>query len=81
MTAAERRHVTRIKEMDCIVCGHAGPSEAHEPEQGLWHCAIPLCPDCHRGSKNGWHGRRDMWRLKGLDELGALNLTIGRLLA
>lgn len=29
----------------------------------------------------GWHGRRAMWRIKKMDELDALNVTIERLLA
>lgn len=81
MTAAERRHVTRIKGMDCAVCGHAGPSDAHEIVQGAWFTSLPLCRDCHTGSHNGIHGERRMWAVMKLDELGALNLTLGRLLA
>jgi hypothetical protein len=80
MNAAERRHVAIIKEMDCVVCGAAGPSECHELEQGLWFASIPLCADCHRGSLNGIHGQRRMWAVKRLDELKALNVTIQRLL-
>ena len=39
MTAAERAHVTRVKEMPCAVCSASGPSEAHELEQGFWFTA------------------------------------------
>jgi hypothetical protein len=49
--------------------------------QGDWFTSIPLCSDCHRGEANGWHGRRAMWKLYKLDELGALNVTLRRLLA
>lgn len=49
MTAAERRHVARIKEMNCVVCDQAGPSECHEIKQGQWFTSLPVCPDCHRG--------------------------------
>lgn len=76
MTAAERRHVARIKEMDCVVCGASGPSECHEIEQGQWFTSMPLCADCHRGSLNGIHGQKRMWAVKKLTELSALNETV-----
>ena len=78
MTAAERVHVGMIKSMSCVVCEAPPPSEAHEPEQGLWFVSIPLCADCHRGSINGWHGQKAMWRLKKWQEIDALNETIKR---
>jgi len=78
MTAAERRHVARIKEMGCVVCDASGPSEAHEIEQGLWWVAIPLCVDCHRGH-NGIHGTKALWKVRKLSELDALNETLRRL--
>jgi len=28
----------------------------------------------------GWHGQRRMWKIKKMDELDALNITIERLL-
>ncbi len=80
MTAAERRHVAHIKEMNCIVCDASGPSECHEINQGQWFTSMPLCADCHRGSLNGIHGQQRMWKVKRLDELSALNLTIQKLL-
>jgi len=80
MTAAERKHVAMIKEMNCVICDASGPSEAHEPEQGLWWVSIPLCADCHRGSVNGWHGQKVMWNIHKMDEIKAINLTIQRLL-
>jgi len=80
MTTAERRHVALIKEMDCIVCDAHGPSECHEINQGQWFTSMPLCADCHRGSMNGIHGQLRMWKIKKLDELSALNLTIQKLM-
>lgn len=80
MTAAERRHVEIVKSMPCAVCDAPGPSEAHEIEQGQWFTAIPLCPDCHRGPVNGWHGQRAIWKVKKLDELKVLNQTIAVLM-
>jgi hypothetical protein len=41
---------------------------------------MPLCADCHRGSMNGIHGQQRMWKIKKLDELSALNLTIQKLM-
>lgn len=76
MTRAEREHVGRVKEMGCVVCGQAGPSEAHEIEQGLWFLSIPLCPDCHRGSFNGIHGQKRIWTVNRITELSALNETL-----
>ena len=79
-TQAERAHIERIKGMACAVCWAPGPSEAHEPEQGLWFLSIPLCADCHRGSHNGIHGLRRMWKLKKMDEQVALNETLRKVL-
>lgn len=76
MTKDERAHVDRVKEMACIICEAPGPSEAHEIEQGLWFCSVPLCADCHRGSNNGIHGRKAMWKIMHMTELSALNETI-----
>lgn len=76
---AERAHIQRIKEMQCIVCWAPPPSECHEIEQGLWFTSIPLCDDCHRGGFNGIHGQRRIWQAKKLTELVALNATIRNL--
>lgn len=75
-TEAERKHVARIKEMPCVVCGTPGPSEAHHVKQDShWH-TVPLCKDCHTGSHNGIHGGKAMWRLCRMDEVDALARTI-----
>jgi hypothetical protein len=81
MNAAERAHVARVKELPCSVCNAPGPSEAHEPVQGLWFVSIALCADCHRGTKNGIHGEKVMWRIHKIDEWGALDITHRRLVA
>ena len=80
MTAAERRHVSAIREMSCVICDNLPPTEAHEPEQGMWFIAIPLCDLCHRG-KHGWHGDRQRWKLRKMTELKAINETLRRLAA
>lgn len=80
MRASERRHVARIAELPCGVCA-SEPVEVHEIEQGAWFTAIPLCPDCHRGSFNGLHGQRRIWTARKLAELAVLGATIERLMA
>lgn len=77
-TKSEKAHIERVAALDCVVCDAAGPSEVHEPEQGLWFASIALCPACHRGPQ-GWHGYRDRWKLRHMDELKAINRTIERL--
>lgn len=79
-TAAEARHVARVALLPCMVCEEPPPSEVHEPEQGLWFAAIPLCTACHRGPE-GWHGTRLRWKLRKVSELVAINETIRRLSA
>lgn len=78
-THAEAMHIADVKSLPCSVCDEPGPSEAHEPVQGLWFVSIALCPDCHRGSVNGLHGQRRMWLVKKMDEWAALNITVRRL--
>lgn len=76
MTVQERAHVGLIKEMPCAVCDAPGPSEAHEIEQGAWFLSVPLCADCHRGSVNGLHGQKAMWKVMHMNEHDALNETL-----
>lgn len=78
-TKAERSYVETVKGLPCSVCDAAGPSEAHHIDQSLAYSCVALCPDCHRGSHNGWHERRAIWRVKKMDELHALCVTIKRL--
>ena len=79
LTATERLHLERIKDMPCGVCGQAGPSDAHHVEQHMQYLCIPLCNDCHQGSHNGIHGRRSIWNVLKKNELSVLNETIRRL--
>ena len=79
LTATERLHLARIKDMPCGVCGQAGPSDAHHIEQHMQYLCIPLCKDCHQGSHNGIHGRRSIWNVMKKNELSVLNETIRRL--
>lgn len=79
LSALERVHLARIKEMPCGVCGAAGPSDAHHIEQGRQYLCIPLCKDCHQGSHNGIHGQARIWAVYKKTELSVLNDTIKRL--
>lgn len=80
LTKAEREHLAKVKALPCSVCDAPGPSEAHHIQQGQQYTCVALCPDCHRGSHNGWHGRRHMWLIKKTDELKALAVTVKRLM-
>lgn len=79
LSARERVHLGRVKQLACSVCDAPGPSEAHHAKQGLHYTAIALCVDCHRGPLMGWHGQRRMWAIRKMDELAALDVTISRL--
>ena len=78
LTAAERAHLSRVKELPCAVCGAAGPSDAHHIRQHLQFTCIPLCYDCHR-SNIGIHGTKALWKIRKMDELDALDVTIRRI--
>lgn len=81
LTAKERAHLGRVKELPCSVCDAPGPSEAHHIEQSLAFTCVALCPECHRGPVMGLHGQRRMWAIKKMTELDALNITIQRLVS
>jgi hypothetical protein len=68
-----------VKMLPCSVCDAPPPSEAHHVKQHRQYTCVALCVDCHRGY-NGWHQTKAMWRIKKMDELDALNITIERLL-
>ena len=73
---AERKHLARVKSLACSVCDAPPPSQAHHISQHTaWTC-IALCPDCH----GNWHGTKEIWRARKLDQLGALAITIRRLM-
>ena len=80
LSARERAHIQRVKELPCSVCDAPGPSDAHHIEQGLQYTVVALCKDCHQGSHNGIHGRRAMWNVMRMTELAALDVTIRRLI-
>lgn len=78
-SAAEKRHLARIKDMPCSVCQQPAPSQAHHVKQdSAYHC-VPLCESCHQDPQNGIHGCKVMWRIHRMDELDALAWVIERL--
>jgi hypothetical protein len=79
LNPAERRHLAMVKALACSVCDAPGPSEAHHIVQGLQYTCIALCPECHTGPRMGWHGQRFAWKIRKMEELDALNVTIKRL--
>ena len=80
LTAKQRVHIARVKELACSVCDHPAPSDAHHIKQHRQYTVVALCKDCHQGALMGWHGQKRMWAIKKMDELDALNVTIERLL-
>jgi hypothetical protein len=81
-----RAHIERIKRMDCILCGAPGPSSAHHLREGQGMgqraddvLAVPLCWHCHQGPE-GIHGNRALLRVRKMEELDLLAMTIERLL-
>jgi len=80
LTPKQRAHIARVKLLPCSICDQPGPSDAHHIEQALQYCVVALCKSCHQGALMGWHGQRRMWAMKKMNELGALNVTIQRLM-
>lgn len=82
MKASEAKHLAKVAALPCALCG-TQPVEVHHilegrikgRKSGHW-TAIPLCPDCHRGSHNGIHGRQAMLKIKKLTELELLGDTL-----
>ena len=79
LTKAERAHLQRVKEQACSVCDAPPPSDAHHIDQAQPFTCIALCQPCHTG-RLGIHGDRTLWRIRKMDELKALNVTLGRVM-
>ena len=80
LSAKERTHLARVKELPCSVCDAAEPSEAHHIEQHKQYTCIPLCESCHRSNFNGIHGQARIWKVLKKTEMSCLNDTIKKLL-
>lgn len=84
MSAAGKRHMGRVAQLPCCVCGAYGVQVHHVREgQGMSQRAsdfltVPLCPPCHTGP-NGIHGNKSLMKIQKLDELDLLARTIERL--
>lgn len=76
----ERQHIDLVKQLPCSVCDFPAPSEAHHIDQSCPWTVVALCMECHRGANDGWHGRRSIWRVKKMQEIDALAVTIRRLM-
>jgi hypothetical protein len=80
MSAASKRHLARVHEIPCVICG-AVPVEAHHAREGMgmaqrgsdWMVAA-LCGPCHRGPM-GVHGDKSMMRIHKLGELDLVAMT------
>lgn len=81
LSAKERAHLAKVKELPCSVCDQPGPSEAHHMKQRSQYLCVALCADCHRGAFLGWHGQKRGWIMRKMDEQDALAITIERLMA
>ena len=85
-TAAEKRHMVRVAQLSCGLCGAEGVEVHHirEGQGGAQRASdfltVPVCPSCHRGPK-GIHGDRTMLRIKKWGEIDLLADTLRRLAA
>lgn len=81
-TTAEKRHLDRLAQMPCALCGAHGVQIHHILEGRIkgrksgHFTAIPLCPGCHMDSNNGVHGRQAMLKVMKKTELELLGETI-----
>lgn len=68
MTKDERKHLSKVAALGCVVCRRVygehdpAPVELHHPRSGVGmgrrsshYDAIPVCPEHHRGA-TGFHG-------------------------
>lgn len=84
-TKAQTAHLTRLAALPCALCGFE-PVEIHHilegrikgRKSGHW-TAIPLCSNCHRGSKDGIHGEKRMLSVRKATELELLAETLEKL--
>ena len=82
----EQKHIERVKNLPCSVCGASAPSDFHHLLAGripgrkspTW-CGIPLCKSCHQDNHNGIHGQARMWSVMKASELDCLANTIKKL--
>ncbi|NBW12935.1 MAG: hypothetical protein EBR82_33435 [Caulobacteraceae bacterium] len=80
LTNKEKKHLSEVKSLPCSVCDAPPPSDAHHIKQGLQYTCVALCKDCHQGSILGWHGQKRAWKIRKMEEIDALNVTLSRLI-
>lgn len=61
-----------------VAIAPAAPIAKENPVRSQQYTAVALCESCHRGY-NGLHGTKAFWRIRKMDELDALDVTIRRL--
>lgn len=86
MSSAAQRHLGRVAQLPCCLCG-VRPVQVHHLREGgaagageranHW-LTIPLCPEHHTGT-TGVHGDKSMLRLVGKSEHQLLGETLERL--
>ena len=81
MSLAAKRHMGRVAELPCCLCG-AMPVEVHHVleeripgRRGPDWITIPLCPGCHRGPE-GIHGTKAMLRVSRKTEMELVAETL-----
>ena len=86
MTKAEKKHMDKVSQLPCCLCGSM-PVEVHHIREGQGMAqragnmlVIPLCLNCHRGP-SGIHGDKTMLRIHKKDELDLLNETLMQVMA
>lgn len=70
-TKAEQEHLGRVASLPCSVCSAPPPSQCHHIKQQRHFTVIALCADCHAN----WHGPKNLWKLRKMEEIDALNET------
>jgi hypothetical protein len=85
VTALGKRHLARVHEIPCVICG-AHQVEAHHIREGQGMSqrahdllTAALCPDCHRGPL-GVHGDKSLLRIQKLTELDLVAMTLEQVL-
>lgn len=86
MSTAGKRHMGRVAQLSCALCGTI-PVEVHHIREGEaaggaqrasdW-LTVPLCPDCHRGPR-GVHGDKMILKVWKKNEHHLLAETLERL--
>lgn len=86
MSSAGKKHMAKVAQLPCAICG-IEPVEVHHMREGGaagagqrasdW-LTIPLCPDCHRGPR-GVHGTKFAMYLLKKNEHALLAETLEKL--